>query len=81
MLERRLGPFDAAAIIIANAVNFADADEIYAAGADYVFMSRLDSAAALDDAIVRALGGTIKDYRYEREREHGEHSSRTEILP
>lgn len=69
------------AIIIANAVNFADADEIYAAGADYVFMSRLDSAAALDDAIVRALGGTIRDYRYEREREHGEHSSRTEILP
>ena len=38
---------NAKAIIIANAVNLTDADAIYAAGADYVFLSRIDTAAAI----------------------------------
>lgn len=69
------------AIIIANAVNLQDADEIYAAGADYVYMQRLDSAAAVGDAITNALLGTLIEYRLERELEHGALRHREEALP
>ena len=65
---------------IANAVNLADADAIYAAGADYVFLSRIDTAAALAEAIGMALNGTLTEYRAERETEHGRPGSRSEVL-
>lgn len=69
------------AIIIANAVTMQSVDEVYAAGADYVFMQRLDSAAALGDAITHALLGTLIEYRLERELEHGALRHREEALP
>lgn len=69
------------AVIIANAVNLADAEAMYEAGADYVFLSRFDSAAALAEAIGEALNGSIKDYRSAREAEHGRPGSRAEVLP
>jgi len=74
---RRLNP---TAIIIANAVNLADVDAIQAAGADYVFMSRLDSAAALGEAIKFALNGEIADFRASRDRDHGLAAARREVL-
>ncbi len=69
------------ALIIANAVNLADVDIIYAAGADYVFVSRLDSAAALGEAIAYALNGSLPEYRDKREKAHGKPGSREEVLP
>ncbi len=69
------------AIIIANAVNLADADHMYEAGADYVFLSRFDSAAALEQAIGMALKGSIREYRAAREEEHGKPAARSEVLP
>lgn len=69
------------ALIIANAVNLADVETIYAAGANYVFVSRLDSATALGEAIENALNGTLKDYRNMREKQHGKPSERWEVLP
>lgn len=69
------------AIIIANAVNLADVKTIYAAGANYVFVSRLDSATALGEAIENALNGTLPDYRQMREKQHGKPSERWEVLP
>jgi voltage-gated potassium channel Kch len=69
------------ALIIANAVNLADVDKIYAAGANYVFVSRLDSATALGEAIENALNGTLADYRTMRENQHGRPSERWEVLP
>jgi Kef-type K+ transport system membrane component KefB len=69
------------AIIIANAVNLADVETIYAAGADYVFLSRFDSAAALDEAIGMALNGSLAEYRAAREAEHGRPGARAEVLP
>jgi Kef-type K+ transport system membrane component KefB len=69
------------AVIIANAVNLADVETIYAAGADYVFLSRFDSAAALDEAIGMALNGSLAEYRAAREAEHGRPASRAEVLP
>ena len=75
---RKINP---SAVIIANAVNLADIATIYAAGADYVFLSRFDSAAALEEAIGSALNGSIGDYRTAREAEHGQPESRGEVLP
>jgi len=69
------------ALIIANAVNLSDVDQIYAAGANYVFVSRLDSAAALGEAIAYALNGTLAEYRDIREKAHGKPSTREEVLP
>jgi voltage-gated potassium channel Kch len=69
------------ALIIANAVNLADVDQIYAAGADYVFVSRLDSAAALGEAIGSALNGSLAEYRATREKLHGKPGARDEVLP
>ncbi len=69
------------ALIIANAINLADVDEIYAAGANYVFVSRLDSADALGEAIAYALNGTLAEYRSLREKVHGKPSAREEVLP
>lgn len=59
------------ALIIANAVHLEDVEGMYAAGADYVFLSRLDSAAALEQAIAQAMAGRLGDYRHAREDEHG----------
>jgi Kef-type K+ transport system membrane component KefB len=69
------------ALIIANAVNLADVDKIYAAGANYVFVSRLDSATALGEAIEYALNGTLGEYRNLRESQHGKPGERWEVLP
>lgn len=75
---RKLNP---KALIIANAVTLADVEAMYAAGADYVFLSRIDSAAALEEAIGMALNGSLSDYRAAREAEHGRPSARNEVLP
>jgi DNA-binding NarL/FixJ family response regulator len=74
---RRLSP---KAIIIANAVNIADIDAIYAAGADYVFLSRVETARALSEAIGEALNGSLAEYRAADEERHGKPGSRNEVL-
>jgi hypothetical protein len=74
---RKLNP---GAIIIANAVTLADADEIYAAGADYVFLARIDTAQALGEAIGMALNGSLSSYRAERETRDGKPGLRREVL-
>jgi hypothetical protein len=74
---RRLSPHS---IIIANAVAFADVDAIYEAGADYVFLSRLDTAHALNEAVGAALNGNLASYRMRRDMEDGKAAERTEVL-
>jgi Kef-type K+ transport system membrane component KefB len=74
---RRINP---KAIIIANAVNLADVDGIYDAGADYVFLSRIDTARALNEAIGMALNGSLAEFRAAREEEIGQPRTRREVL-
>ena len=74
---RRINP---TAIIIANAVSFPDADAIYEAGAQYVFLSRLETARGLGKAIGEALNGNLGSYRKTREGEDGKPSAREEVL-
>jgi len=74
---RRLNP---SAVIIANAIAFADCRPIYEAGADYVYLSRLETARGLNDALDSALKGSLADYRARRETEDGQPDSRVEVL-
>jgi hypothetical protein len=74
---RRLSP---KAIIIANAVNLADIEAIYAAGADYVFLSRVETALALSDAIGEALNGGLPEYRAAANERHRLPGGRDEVL-
>ena len=74
---RRINP---QAIIIANAVSFPDIQAIYEAGANYVFLSRLDTARELGKAVGEALNGNLVPYRTGREAEDGKPASRQEVL-
>jgi voltage-gated potassium channel Kch len=75
---RRMNP---KAIIIANAVGYPDAEAIYAAGADYVYLSRLETARGLGEAVGRALNGTISQLRAERAEADLKPAARNEALP
>jgi Kef-type K+ transport system membrane component KefB len=74
---RRLNP---SAIIIANAVNLSDCDAIYEAGADYVFLSRVETARSLTEVIGEALNGSLPHYRAAREKQFGRPGNRGEVL-
>ncbi len=74
---RRINP---QAIIIANAVSFPDCQAIYEAGANYVFLSRLDTARELGKAVGEALNGNLAPYRTSRETEDGRPATRQEVL-
>jgi voltage-gated potassium channel Kch len=74
---RRLNPD---AIIIANAINYADCAAIYAAGADYVYLARLEAARSLAEAIGEALNGRLAAYRTAREAAEGKPQDRREVL-
>ncbi len=74
---RRINP---QAIIIANAVSFPDCQAIYEAGANYVFLSRLDTARELGRAVGEALNGNLAPYRTVRETEDGKPAGRQEVL-
>jgi Kef-type K+ transport system membrane component KefB/voltage-gated potassium channel Kch len=69
------------AIIIANAVSFTDCAAIYAAGADYVYLSRLETARALNEAVGHALNGTLAELRAARAEADGAPGGRGEVLP
>lgn len=68
------------AIIIANAVELRDSEELYAAGADYVFMQRLETARAVESAIEKALSGELQEYRSSNEAACGELHLRKEVM-
>ncbi|MEJ2535410.1 MAG: cation:proton antiporter, partial [Gammaproteobacteria bacterium] len=51
------------AVIIANAISFEEIDKIYLAGADYVYMTRLEAADALGTAVHEALANRIEVFR------------------
>jgi hypothetical protein len=68
------------AIVIANAEELASAREVYACGADYVYMGRINTARALEKIITRTMEGALHDYRREQEELHGLDHERAEIL-
>ena len=68
------------AVIIANAIELKDSRRLYEAGADFVFLPRIETAKAVEQAIERALAGEIGAYRAQVEAREGEWHSREEVL-
>lgn len=68
------------AAIIVNAVQFDEAAELYEAGADYVYLPRVESARLLVQAIRRGLAGDIQAHRAEHEAVHGPWHARGEVF-
>jgi len=68
------------AIIIANALELDDTARLYAAGADYVFLSRIETAKAVEQAIAKALAGEIVRFRVAQAKRYGVPGSRSEVM-
>jgi|GEM_PF-58237 len=77
-IARHLNP---GAVIIANAVEIVERQHIYDAGADYVFVPRVESAHAVTNALQSALNGDIVLFREAMDEVHGDWSKRVEVLP
>jgi len=68
------------AAIIASAIELREVPRLYAAGADYVYLPRIDSAQAVLPAVLSGLDGRLPQYREEREARDGSWSQRSEVL-
>ena len=68
------------AVIIANAIELEESERLYEAGADYVFLQRIETATAVEQAIDRALRGEISEHRSSIEEIHGKWHAREEVL-
>jgi len=68
------------AIIIANSVSLDAIEDIYQAGADFVYMARLEAAKALATAINQALEKRIDVHREHYIGYHGHHDERKEVM-
>jgi voltage-gated potassium channel Kch len=67
-------------VIIANAISFEEIQKVYDAGADYVYMARLESANALGEAIHEALARRIDVYRDQNIEKDRLREGRREVL-
>ena len=74
---RRLNPN---AIIIANAVQTSSAEEIYDAGADYIYMTRVETARSLENILGHALAGTLDEFKDNKIEQCGHIAARREVL-
>jgi Kef-type K+ transport system membrane component KefB len=77
-LVRHVRMINPQATIIATADILVDTETLYAAGADYVSVARLDQANELIDVITAAKGDLLSDLKARRENQL---SGRQEILP
>jgi hypothetical protein len=75
---RRLNP---TAIIIVNAIAFADVAAMYAAGATHVFLNRVETGGGLLPAVTAALDGGLEQWRAEHAERIGPLEGRREVLP
>lgn len=69
------------AVIITNAVKTTEVPLLYEAGADYVFLPRLDSAKHLLPVIEAAANGAMKAYLENEDFLEGRVAQRREVLP
>jgi Kef-type K+ transport system membrane component KefB len=68
------------AVIIANAINIDEIPKVYAAGADYVYLSRFEAAWTLEKAVHEALDDRIEQFRNKRKERNHYSEDRKEIL-
>lgn len=74
---RKLNP---GAVIIANAVDMKNYEAVERAGADYVYMARLEVAEALSELLGEVLAGRLKDYKAGKAEARGPMDQRREVL-
>lgn len=67
-------------MIIANAIEFEQTKALYEAGADYVYLDRVEAARGLMQVLSHALCGELADFRSETELESGHWHEREEVL-
>lgn len=79
-LVRTLRRMNPDAIIISNAIDMKSLEEVKKAGADYVYMSRLEVASALMQTVARALDGSLADHCDEQEQRLGDILTRHEVI-
>lgn len=68
------------AIIIANAIETRESQHLYQAGADFVFLPRVEIAQAVIHAVMKALSGEIASHRADTCSVHGEWHDRREVF-
>lgn len=79
-LVKTLRHLNPGAIIISNAIDMRAYQEVLDAGADYVYMARLEVARALADAVSHAVDGTLSDYQSQQNERRGSLESRSEVM-
>jgi Kef-type K+ transport system membrane component KefB len=79
-IVRAVRQVNPAAIIIANAIDLSDSRALYEAGADYVFLQRVETALAVEAVIEKALAGELEMHRSAMEARHGKWHTRDEIM-
>ncbi len=75
---RKLNP---GAVLVANALSMADLEGLYAAGADYVVLPRVETAEALCQAVAAAREGWLEAFREAMKARRGELAQRREVMP
>ena len=68
------------AVIIANAIDIDEVQHVYAAGADFVYLSRFESAWTLQKAVQEGLDDGIERFRNKRKERNHYSEDRKEIL-
>jgi Kef-type K+ transport system membrane component KefB len=76
LMIRQINP---AATIIANAITIDEVPRLYDAGADFVYLERIEAAKAVADALESSLAGEIAGYREEIEASEGTAQERNEV--
>ncbi len=76
-VARNLNP---TAVIIANAISLDQIGPIYQAGANYVYLSRFETAHALEEAVHEALQDRIDVHRDKSAQKHRYSQERREVL-
>ncbi len=79
-LVRTVREMNPNAVIIANGISFDEIQKVYDAGADYVYMARLECADALGEAVHEALASRIDVYREQNVERHRLREGRKEVL-
>jgi Kef-type K+ transport system membrane component KefB len=67
--------------LVVNAIEFASVQGMYDAGADYVYLSRVETARSVLPAVEAALAGTLAEHRKRDETAPGRFAVRSEVLP
>ena len=68
-------------VIITNSITMEGVGRLYRAGADYVYLQRVETAIHLAPALVAAMEGEIRGFRAAQDTALGPLETRREVVP